>query len=208
MELSRALDPHAPAPSGKVVPLAAIRPSANGDDSMATRLLESDPAALQAMWEEYGDTVLAVAMRTLGDRAAAEDVRQQVFAEVWERRSTYDPDRGPVRAWVLTIARSRSIDHLRRRRAVATDPDAIDRLPAPWHPDDSPDAVVDRIGVGEMLRRIPAEEAGFLRMRFYDGLSQTEISARTGIPLGTVKMRMVQALERMREMLEPERGKR
>ena len=62
--------------------------------------------------------------------------------------------------------------------------------------------------VADVLRQIPAQEAGLLRMRFYDGLSQSQIAERTGIPLGTVKMRMVQALERLRELLEADGGVR
>ena len=176
----------------------------NGDDALAARLGAGDPGAVDELWREYGDAVYAVAMKRLRDPSAAEDVRQQVFAELWERRASYDPARGPVRAWVLTIARSRTIDHQRRRRPLSADPDALDRMPAPPHRDESPELVVDRVGVADLLRRIPAEEAGLLRMRFYDGLSQREIAGRTGIPLGTVKMRMVQALERLRTMMEAE----
>ena len=201
MESAIAIDWRWDARSGRV---PGVSDGPNGDDPIAQRLLSGDPAALDALWGEHGDTVYAIALRGLRDPAAAEDVRQQVFAEVWERRASYDPARGPVRAWVLMIARSRTIDQLRRRQPVPEEPETFERIVAPTRAEDSPEAVVDRLGVAELLRQIPAEEAGLLRMRFYDGFSQSEIAARTGIPLGTVKMRMVQALNRMREMLEAE----
>jgi RNA polymerase sigma-70 factor (ECF subfamily) len=204
MTLATAIEPRPFGGFGNLRRMTSPRPERNGEDALAARLQSDDPGAMDALWGEYGDTVYAVAMRSLRDPAAAEDVRQQVFAELWERRSSYDPERGPVRAWVLTIARSRTIDHLRRRRPVPSEPEAFDRLEAPARAEDTPEAVVDRVGVAEVLRRIPAEEAGLLRMRFYDGLSQTEIAARTDIPLGTVKMRMVQALDRLRGLLEAE----
>jgi RNA polymerase sigma-70 factor, ECF subfamily len=203
-DASLAIGWHRGPKSGKVQRMVSPASTPNSDDPIAAQLQNDDPEAMQALWDEHGDTVYAVAMRGIGDPGAAEDVRQQVFAELWERRASYDPQRGPVRAWVLTIARSRTIDHLRRRRPAPEEPEAFDRIAAPARAETSPEAVVDRIGVGELLRRIPTEEAGLLRMRFFDELSQTEISARTGIPLGTVKMRMVQALDRLRGMMEAE----
>ena len=71
-------------------------------------------------------------------------------------------------------------------------------------PEQSPDALVERWRIAHLLSRLRPEEAELLRMRFYEGFSQAEIAQRTGIPLGTVKMRMVGALRRLRDMLEDE----
>jgi RNA polymerase sigma-70 factor (ECF subfamily) len=172
---------------------------------IAAGLAEGDPDVVDLLWAEYGDRVLATALSALRDRAEAEDVRQQVFTEVWERRGKYDPARGSVRSWVMTIARSRTIDQLRARRPTLA-AEELERIVAPADPETTPEAAIDRLDVADMLRRIPGEEAGLLRMRFHEGLSQREIAERTGIPLGTVKMRMVQALERMRGLLDAERG--
>jgi RNA polymerase sigma-70 factor (ECF subfamily) len=166
-----------------------------------------DPAAIDALYLEFSDTVLAYLLRTLGDRGSAEDVRQQVFAELWERAAEYDPDRAGLLTWVLMITRSRAIDQLRRgsrqpdpqppaRVAVLADARA-ERVPAD-------DRMIERWRIAHLLRRIPTEEADLLRKRFYEERSQREIAEETGIPLGTVKMRMVQALERLRVMIEEE----
>jgi RNA polymerase sigma-70 factor, ECF subfamily len=160
--------------------------------------------ALEGVYEEYGPTVLGYLINVLGDRGAAEDVHQQVFLEVWQRAPGYDPARASVLTWIMTIARSRAIDELRRRVPEPRDPGGSIALAPDADPERSPDALVERWRIAHLLSRLRAEEAALLRMRFYDGLSQTEISERTGIPLGTVKMRMVAALGRLRRLIEQE----
>jgi RNA polymerase sigma-70 factor, ECF subfamily len=101
---------------------------------------------------------------------------------------------------VLTIARSRAIDHLRRRVPEPRDP----QLPDPRAVEEDADALLERWRVAQLLGRLPEVERALLRLRFYDDLSQSEISAATGIPMGTVKARMVRGLTRLREMIEAE----
>lgn len=175
--------------------------------SIASAMRHGDPAAIDALYSEYGGTVFGYLMRALGDRTAAEDVHQQVFAEIWERTDTYDPERAGLLTWILTVARSRAVDHLRRgsRRPEPRDPAGVaalaDARAAKISPDD---LMIERWRVAHLLQRIPREEAELLRMRFYQDRNQREIAELTGIPLGTVKMRMVQALERLRELIEEE----
>ena len=169
---------------------------------MARALRRGHDSALADVYAEFGTTTFAYLVRTLGDRAAAEDVQQQVFLEVWQRGRSFDPRRGTLLTWILTIARSRAVDHLRRRV-----PEPVDDVEGAAGPvsDDAPDEVLlEQWRVAHYLRRLRADESAVLRMRFYHGLSQPEIAERTGLPLGTVKMRMVQALERMRAMIEVE----
>jgi RNA polymerase sigma-70 factor (ECF subfamily) len=107
----------------------------------------------------------------------------------------------------MTIARSRAIDHLRKR---VPEPRDTSDPSSPAAQAESPaaarelDDLLDRWRVAGLLRQIPKEEADLLRMRFYEELSQSEIAERTQIPLGTVKMRMVKALGRLRELIEDE----
>ena len=169
----------------------------------ASAFKRRDPAALEQVWIEYGQTVFGFLVSTLRDRARAEDVHQQVFVEVWQRAPEYDSTRAGMLTWILTIARSRAIDELRRRVPEPRDPDGMAQGPDP-DPERSPDAVVERWSMAHLLSRLRPEEADLLRLRFYEELSQSEIAERTGIPLGTVKMRMVAALERLREMIDSE----
>lgn len=175
--------------------------------SIASAMRRGDPAAMDALYAEYGGTVFAYLVRALGDRSAAEDVHQQVFSEIWERTDTYDPERAGLLTWILTVARSRAVDHIRRRTRgpEPRDPAGVaalaDARASKVQPDD---LLIERWRVAHLLKRIPREEAELLRMRFYEDRSQREIADRTGVPLGTVKMRMIQALERLRELIEEE----
>jgi RNA polymerase sigma-70 factor (ECF subfamily) len=156
--------------------------------------------ALAAAYDAYGAATFGLLLRMLGDRAAAEDVQQQVFTEVWRRARDYDPRRAGLLTWVLTIARSRAVDHLRRRVPEPRDP----QLPDGRTVEAEADALLERWRLAQLLGRLPEDERALLRLRFYDERSQSEISAATGIPIGTVKARMVRGLTRLREMIEAE----
>ena len=184
---------------------AADRPVPRADRRLADGLRRRDPAALTELHATCGRTVMGFLVRTLRDRAAAEDVFQQVFLEAWQRGAAYDPDRGPPLAWLMAIARSRAIDHLRRRVPEPRDPaGALAVLEGETDPAASVDALVEQWRFAHLLGRLPEQEADLLRRRFYGGLTQREIAEATGIPLGTVKMRMVQALARLRDMIDDE----
>ena len=143
--------------------------------------------------------------QTLRDAGAAEDVMQQVMLEVWQRRGQYDPERSSLATWSMTIARSRAIDHLRRSVPEPHDPheDAVWRETVAAQ-ESLADQIAEQWRMADLLTQLPREEATLLRMRFHDELSQSEIAERTGIALGTVKMRMVSGLSRLREMIEAE----
>jgi RNA polymerase sigma-70 factor (ECF subfamily) len=172
--------------------------------SFVAALRRRERDALETVYAEYAPTVLGYLVNTVGNRSTAEDVHQQVFLEVWQRAPSYDPQRGGVLTWIMNIARSRAVDELRRRRPEPRDPSYLGREAADPDPDASPEALVERWRVAHMLSRLRPEDAGLLRQRFYEGLSQSEISERTGMPLGTVKTRMTAALGVLRELVDAE----
>lgn len=159
---------------------------------------------MRALYAEYGSGTLAVLHDTIRDRAAVEDVYQQVLLEAWQRGRSFDPARASLRTWLATIARSRAIDHLRRRVPEPHDPsDGYDG--GGWEPVAQ---LVDRMTLEQVLERIPPDEAQVVRLRWQIGLSQRQISAHTGLPLGTVKSRTASGLRHLRGMLEEERAPR
>jgi RNA polymerase sigma-70 factor (ECF subfamily) len=196
---AEALTLPAPAPA-QAADDARRRAPDRAERRLAARLRAGDADALAAAYDAYGAATFGLLVRMLGDRAAAEDVQQQVFTEVWRRAGDYDPRRAGLLTWVLTIARSRAIDHLRRRVPEPRDP----QLPDPRTVEAEGDALLERWRVAQLLGRLPRDERALLRLRFYDGRSQSEISAATGIPIGTIKARMVRGLTRLREMIEAE----
>lgn len=170
------------------------------DSDLAARLRRRDPAAVAELHDRYGGMVFGYLTRMLGDRGAAEDVHQQVFLEVWQRGRSYDPRRAGPATWIMTIARSRAIDHLRRRVPEPRDPAALALAEEPS--EGAVDELFDEWWLAAVLAELPADEQRVLRMRFADGLSQTEIAEALGVPLGTVKSRMARGLERLRATME------
>lgn len=181
-------------------------PSETAERGFLRALERDEHAALERLYDEYAPTVFGYLVNTLRDRGAAEDVHQQIFLEVWQRIADYDPARASLLTWIMTIARSRAVDELRRRRPQPHDP-GDGALIEDRDPEGSPDVLVERWRIAHLLSRLRPEEAEILRMRFYENLSQPEISERTEMPLGTVKMRMVSALRRLRDMIDQEEGR-
>lgn len=175
------------------------------DRRLARDLRRQHPRALEQIGALYGALLRGYLADALGDAASAEDVMQLTMIDVWRRGPSYDPTRASLSTWLLMIARSRAIDHLRRRVPEPYDPDSmaavIDR-----DSEDQADALISRWRLAGLLTGLPKQEAMLLELRFYEGLSQSHIAQRTGIPLGTVKMRMVRALDRLRSTIEQEEG--
>jgi RNA polymerase sigma-70 factor (ECF subfamily) len=189
-----------------VAPVSAPdRTASRADRALADRLRRRDPVALSELHEACGRTVLGFLVRSLGDRATAEDVFQQVFLEAWQRGPSYDPERAAPLTWIMTITRSRAIDHLRRRVPEPRDPSGtLAQLEGEADPAADLDALAEQWRMAGLLAQLPDDEADILRRRFYGEESQREIAAATGIPLGTVKMRMVKALARLRDLIDAE----
>ena len=198
----------APAPvrSRRERPVTLRRPAAptRQERRLARALRRGDADALQAVHEAHGSVVFGFLRRALRDEGEAEDVFQQVMLEVWNRGADYDPSRASMLTWIMTIARSRAIDAMRRHRPEPRDPASLPEVGAP---EAELDRMAERWRIAGLLQRLSEDERDLLRMRFHDELSQTEIAARTGVPLGTVKTRMVRALERLRELIDAEEAR-
>jgi RNA polymerase sigma-70 factor (ECF subfamily) len=187
-----------------VVPVISERADLD-EQLLVERLKSRDEQALSDAYAHYSRPVFSFLMRFTGDRAAAEDVQQQVFLEVWQKAHNFDPARGSLLGWIMTIARSRAVDSHRRRVPEPRDPHSSPEQAGADHSAHAEiDAVLDQCHFEQLIGRLPAEEAELLEYRFHGGLSQSEISDRTGVPLGTVKSRMVSALERLRSQMEVE----
>ena len=161
---------------------------------------------LADLYETYGRVTFGFLLATLRDRGAAEDVQQQVFLDAWQRGASYDPRQAAPATWLMMIARSRAIDHLRRRVPEPHDPvlaaSLVDRAA-----EAELDELHDRWWLAAVLAELPDDDAEPLRLRFGQGLTQTEIAEVLGLPLGTVKSRMARALGRLRAVIAAERAR-
>ncbi len=173
------------------------------EHKIAKRLAKGDQRGLEDLYALTSRACFSVVLGIVRDRGHAEDVQQQVYAEVWRRAGQFDPVRGSLLTWVLTIARSRALDHLRRRSDQPMEDETLAALSG-GDDDRAYNDLIDRALVGEALARIPEQERELLKLRFWDGLSQTEIAERTGQPLGTIKSRMTAGLRNVRVQLGDE----
>jgi RNA polymerase sigma-70 factor (ECF subfamily) len=173
---------------------------------LAAGLRGRDPRALAALYEQHAPLVHGLALRMLMDAAAAEEVTQDVFLYVWQQAARFDATRGSLAAWLVTLARSRSIDRLRARASQARRIEGLARtttseLPPATGALDGMLAQERQGRVRSALAMLPAEQRQALEIAYFEGLSHTEIAARLGAPLGTVKTRIRQGMLRLRAAL-------
>jgi RNA polymerase sigma-70 factor (ECF subfamily) len=190
--------------------LARMRPAAESqaeDLECLRRVVSGDQASAAGLYDRHARPVYSLILRIVGDEAESEDVLQDVFAQAFRQAARYDGSRGPVAAWLLMMARSRSIDRLRARRARpdATSSDAghaIDEMPG-----SSPDAASVMLDeeqaliVQGALSALPLIQRVAIELAYYDGLSHREIAERLEEPLGTVKTRIRLGLLKLRDAL-------
>ena len=196
------MDPTSP----QTGPLAAL-----GDAALVRLVAERRPEALAELYDRFAPTHLALARRILDSHADAEEVLQEVFIQVWNRGERYDPARSSVSTWLVLIARSRAIDRLRSRKVVERTHEAsVQGGPGGGEPHTSPEAIQNVLTrqrherVRRELEALPPEQRQVLEMAFYEGLTQSEIAARAGLPLGTVKTRTLLAMKKLRNALRAE----
>ena len=180
--------------------------AAHPDHALVAAFQGGDPAALRQIYDRFGGAVFHLAVRSLGSKADAEDVTQATFVAAWQAREGFDPSRGSLLGWLLTIARRRVVDRLRAAARENRVEDAVRALPLPADPADAPERVVDRLVLADELARLPAEQRRVLELAFYDDLTHERIAAVTALPLGTVKSHIRRGMARLRRRLEVDGG--
>ena len=172
-------------------------------DGMLARIAAGDERAFASLCDLFAGPVLGEALRHLSDRAAAEDVTQEVFLRIWRNAHRFDPERGRAEAWIATIARNASRDALRRKGSAPVDElsDAVD--PAPDPVDEVADAS-QALQLQVAVAALPPGSREVIELAYWQGLSQVEVSERLGLPLGTVKTRTRRGLALLAEALDGE----
>jgi len=169
------------------------------DSLLLQRVRQGDQAAMAEIFDRYGRVVYSVALRVLKDPGHAEDVTQEIFFQIWRNSDSFVQGRGSLGAWLVVVARNRSIDLLRRRKPTDSVDDVV--LACPCNLASEAEHTMMMQKVQKVLRDLPAEQQKSMELAFFEGLSHSEIAARTGDPLGTVKTRIRLALATLRKAL-------
>jgi RNA polymerase sigma-70 factor (ECF subfamily) len=186
---------------------AASARSSIDDIALMESIAAGDAAALRALYDRHSALVLAVCLRILRDRNAAEELLVDIFHELWERSDRYDPKRASPLTYLMTVTRSRAIDRQRARpklTPVALESSESQVPPAQESPVSEALSGEWRTIVRRALARLEPGQRQAIECAYYDGLSHSQIAQKLDKPLGTVKTYIRQGLIRLRELLRPE----
>jgi RNA polymerase sigma-70 factor, ECF subfamily len=175
---------------------------ASSDATLVERLpFDRSGDELRELYRRYAGELFGFAANALGDRELAEEVVQDVFAQLWRHAGRYDGRRASVRTWLYAIARNRIVD-AHRRAAARPERAEDDTLATASEIDAALDQAVLRWQVSAALARLSPAHREVIRLAHYGGLTMREIAERTGVPLGTVKSRTSYALRHLRLILD------
>jgi RNA polymerase sigma-70 factor (ECF subfamily) len=170
------------------------------------RLVARDLPALAEMYDEFSSVVFGIALRVTSDRQAAEDITQMVFFDLWSRPTRFDPDRGSLRPWLITVAHHQGVDWVRREQASRR----RDREESYRWPDSAPDmeelvgAVLTAERVREALSELPLKERTPIRLAYFGGRTYRQVADELQIPEGTIKSRIRSGLRHMADSMHGE----
>jgi RNA polymerase sigma-70 factor, ECF subfamily len=176
------------------------------DSALVERMMAGDEGALAALYDRYSGMIFAMLVRILRDQHAAEEVLQDLFLQLWRTASHFDASRGSLPAWLMVIGRNRAISRLRSRARYEMHDD-IDAFPA--------NALASSVNIEDETQRallvqklraamsaLPREQREAVELAYFEGMTQTEIAAKTGSPLGTVKSRVRTAMQSLKELFD------
>lgn len=194
---------------------AAARHDTASDAELVGLLSSGDDLALGTLYDRHASLVFRLARTIVGSDADAEEVTADAFLQLWDRGEAFDPDRGSLRSWLATIARSRALDHVRSRdrrhaahirAAEAGDEGAAVNISAAESPDRRTIVGEIRDVLDRALDELSAEQRRAIELAYFAGLTQSEIAATLGEPLGTVKTRIRDGMNRLRTSFDSSSG--
>ena len=181
-------------------------PGVGGTDALlASRLTAGDDLALAEAFDRFGRAVFGAAMRVMGNGASAQDVVQDVFVDLWSHPDRYDPAAGPLRTYLIVLARHRAVDLVRSELRRIARQERHHRLAPRQQPRSPGDDVLaaDMAGtIRAAVRTLPDSQRRVVELAYFEGLSYREVAVAAGIPEGTAKSRLRLALAKLETMLD------
>jgi RNA polymerase sigma-70 factor (ECF subfamily) len=172
------------------------------DEELMELVQDGEVRAFEVIFDRHASAAFSLAYRMCGRPVMAEDIVQESFVSLWRSSAAYDPARGSVRTWVLSVVRNRAIDAFRREAAKATseldEQRVAERMPAPELTDREVERREDARQVRDALKGLPADQRQVIELAFFGGFSHSQIAEMLKLPAGTVKGRMRLGLSKMR----------
>jgi RNA polymerase sigma-70 factor (ECF subfamily) len=170
------------------------------DGALIAAVRSGNQEAMAQLYDRYSAVVYSVALRVLGETGAAEDVLQEIFMQLWRTPGAFDASRGNLAPWLAVITRNRAVDTLRKRRPQTEITETIVSVEPDLASQTDRGRVTEK--VRSVLKDMPAPQRQALEMAYFEGYSHSEISEKTGEPLGTIKTRIRTGLMLLRKAVE------
>ena len=175
------------------------------DTVLIERMTVGDESALSTLYDRYSGMLYSMLLRILQDTQAAEEILQDLFLQLWRTAGRFDANRGSLPAWLLVIGRNRAISRLRVRPSR----EILEETEGPYAntlaSSENVEGEAARLQLMERLRtamaRLPQEQRQVIELAYFEGMTQSEIAARTGSPLGTVKTRVRTGMQSLKQLL-------
>ena len=198
----------APAPR---MPAAApeLEPGAPTDLELMHAIQREDPEALSLLYDRYNGILKALILRVIHNEAEADDLLQEIFMEIWNQAKNFSAQKGKPLGWMVTLARRRAIDGLRKKQAYARAGERLqtetEQQPDAWVHNTTEEEITmgdTRVLIRRVINQLPPAQQEAIDLAFFQGMSQREIAAKTNTPLGTVKTRLELGLKKIYEGLK------
>ena len=168
-----------------------------------------DPEALSLLYDRYNGILKALILRVIHNEAEADDLLQEIFMEIWNQAKNFSAQRGKPLGWMVTLARRRAIDGLRKKQAYVRAEERLqqetEQQPDAWVHNSTEEEILDsdrRVLIRRVIGVLPPAQQQAIELAFFRGMSQREIAAKTNTPLGTVKTRLELGLKKIYDGLK------
>ena len=186
-----------------------LEPGAPSDLALMQAIQAEDPDALAQLYDRYNGILKALILRVVHNEAEADDLLQEIFMEIWNQAKNFSAQKGKPLGWMVTLARRRAIDGLRKKQAYARAEERLqnetEQQPDAWVHNATEEAIVlgdTRDLMRKVIAGLPPAQQQAIDLAFFQGMSQREIAAKTNTPLGTVKTRLELGLKKIYDGLK------
>ena len=186
-----------------------LEPGAPSDLALMQAIQAEDPDALAQLYDRYNGILKALILRMVHNEAEADDLLQEIFMEIWNQAKNFSAQKGKPLGWMVTLARRRAIDGLRKKQAYARAEERLqnetEQQPDAWVHNATEEAIVlgdTRHLMRKVIAGLPPPQQQAIDLAFFQGMSQREIAAKTNTPLGTVKTRLELGLKKIYDGLK------